>query len=222
MAITIHELPGHERPRERLAALGVQALSDRELLALILRSGVKGKSAIDLASELLLEFGGVAGVQLARFEELAGWPGMGPAKAASVIAGLSLGRRSGGTDGKVLRTAEDVAEVATEHFAGLLAERVIVLVCDSKNALRKTVVVSDGSADRAMFPVREILNAVLRNDGRSFALAHNHPRSDATPSNDDVRATNGIAAAAAATGLRFLGHLVIGKSGWAVVPKKTD
>lgn len=218
MAITIQDLPGHERPRERLAALGVHALSDRELLALMLRSGVRGKSAIDLASELLLEFGGIAGVQLARFEELARWPGMGPAKAASVIAGLSLGHRSERSEGRVvLRSTDDIARIATEHLAGLRRERVIVLVCNSTNVLLKVVVVADGSLDRSMFPVREILNSVLRNDGRAFAVAHNHPSGDTTPSQEDEDATKSIREASSKVGLRMLGHVIVTESSWSLV-----
>ena len=216
MTITTHDLPGHERPRERLAALGVHALNDRELLALILRSGMKGKSAIDLASELLAEFGGVDGLRRARFEELASLPGMGPAKAATIIASLSLGQRAERTDERVvLRSTDDIARAARGHLATLRTERVAVLICDSRNALQKVVVVSEGSADRAIFPVREILNAVLRNDGRSFALAHNHPGGDATPSEEDLRATKLISDAARTSGLRFLGHIVVAGGDWA-------
>lgn len=217
MAITIHDLPGHERPRERLSALGAQALSDRELLALILRSGMRGKSAIDLAADLLTEFSGVDGIRRARFEELARWPGMGPAKAATVVAALSLGQRAERTEERVvLRSPGDVAHAAQAHLAALRAERVVVLVCDSRNALQKVVTVSDGSADRATFPVREILNAVLRNDGRAFAVAHNHPSGDPRPSTEDQAATRSIERGARTVGVRFLGHVVVAHDLWAV------
>jgi DNA repair protein RadC len=215
MSITIAQLPTHERPRERLSALGASALTDRELLALILRSGMKGKSAIDLAAELLAEHGGIEGIRRARFEELAQWPGIGPAKAASLIAGLSLGQRGEARPERVtIRNAEDVARVASVELANLRHERVIALVCNSRNVLQKVVTVSDGSADRAMFPVREILNAVLRNDGRSFAVAHNHPSGDANPSVEDRQATHRIRVGAANSGLRFLGHVVVGDQLW--------
>ena len=180
---------------------------------------MKGKSAIDLAAEILIEFGGIDGVRRARFEELSRWPGIGPAKAASVIAGLTLGGRSdnAGVDRVVLRSADDVARVASAHLAGLKRERVIALVCDSRNVLRKVVVISEGAVDRSMFPVREILNAVLRNDGRAFAIAHNHPSGDVSPSTDDEEATRRIVEAAKISGLRFLGHVIVGCGSWTTI-----
>ena len=110
----IARIPPSERPRERLGALGVEALSDRELLALVLRSGRPGVSALDLASELLAEFGSLPTIASARLEELTRWPGVGEAKAAGLIAAFRLGRRSEHLNaaGEQLRGPEDVARVA--------------------------------------------------------------------------------------------------------------
>jgi DNA repair protein RadC len=94
---------------------------------------------------------------------------------------------------------------------------VVVLVCDAANRLRRTVVVSEGSIDRSLVPVREILNAVLRHDGRAFALAHNHPSGDPGPSDADRRATTEVRAAAGVAGLRFLGHVVVAAEGWRAI-----
>ena len=88
-------------------------------------------------------------------------------------------------------------------------ERVMVLVCDAANRLRRTVIVSEGSIDRSLVPVREILNAVLRHDGRAFAIAHNHPSGNPEPSEADRRATAEVRDAASVVGLRFLGHVVV-------------
>ncbi len=114
----------------------------------------------------------------------------------------------------MLRSAADVADVAMRELAGLRRERVLVLVCDAANRLRRTVVVSEGSIDRSLVPTREILNAVLRHDGRAFALAHNHPSGDPNPSAADREATAAVAAAAKVVGLRFLGHVVIAGDSW--------
>ena len=100
---------------------------------------------------------------------------------------------------------------------GARRERVIVLVADAANRLQRTVVVSEGAIDRSLVPVREILNAVLRHDGRAFAIAHNHPSGDATPSDADGRDTADVAAAARAAGLRFLGHVVVTDAGWCSI-----
>jgi len=217
MAVLMAAVSPHERPRERLLARGAEALSERELLALLLRSGAQGLSALDLAGELLAEHGGLRGLAAARPEELATRRGVGSAKAAALVAAFELARRfDGEMDGRaVLRSAADVARAAQAELAGARRERVLVFVCDTANQLRRTVVVSEGSIDRSIVPVREILNAVLRHDGRAFALAHNHPSGEANPSSADQRATAEVQVAANAVGLRFLGHVVVAGAGWA-------
>lgn len=211
MSIPLRRLPAHERPRERLLARGPQALSERELLALVIGKGRRGESALDVSTGLLAEYGGLAGLADARPEELARRAGIGPAKAAALVAAFRLGRlaREATSEGPVLRSAEDAGRIAMAELAHARRERVIVLVCDSANRLRRVVTVADGSADRVLFPVREILNAVLRHDGRAFVVAHNHPSGDPTPSDDDRRASEQISDGATAVGLRFLDHLVV-------------
>lgn len=215
----IAKLPVQERPRERLWERGAEALSERELLALVLRQGRRGESALDLAAALLADYGSLAALAAARPEELAARRGIGPAKAASVIAAFRLGALAAGDRGEqpLLSTAAAVAAVACPALARLRRERVLVLVCNAANRLMRTVAVSEGAADRSLLPVREILNAVLRHDGRAFALAHNHPSGDPTPSDADQRATDDLAAAARAVGLRFLGHVVVAGERWATV-----
>lgn len=219
MPVVMAAVPPDERPRERLAAHGVESLSARELLALVLRSGTVGKSALDLADDLLAEFGSLAGLAEARPEELARRTGVGPAKAASLLAAFYLARKvePGAGQEVMLRCAEDVARVGLVELGGLRRERVLVLVCDTRNRLRHIVPVTEGAVDRSLVPVREVLNAVLRHDGRAFALAHNHPGGDPEPSDADRRATDDVAAAARVAGLRFLGHVVVAQSGWRSV-----
>lgn len=219
MAVPMAHVPLHERPRERLAARGPGALTERELLAILLRSGGKGVNAVDLASSLLAEHGSLRALATARPEELSARAGIGVAKAACLVAAFELGRRADGRDDDpiVLRSAEDVARVAGRELGGLRRERVLVLVCDSANRLRHTVTASEGSIDKSLVPVREILNSVLRHDGRSFAIAHNHPSGDPEPSPADVRATTEVRDAAGVVGLRFLASVVVGARSWAVV-----
>lgn len=204
--------------RERLIALGPAALSERELLTLLIRGGLRGASASDLAGSVLGWGGGLRAIASARPEELAGLTGIGLAKASVLVAAFELGRRVGMPDGRVvLRGVEDVAKIAQHRLGGLQRERVIVLVCDAAHRLRQVVTVSEGTMDRSPLPVREILNAVLRHDGRAFALAHNHPGGDVEPSGADVRATCRIREAAQVSGLRFLGHAVVSQDGWSAV-----
>lgn len=218
MAVRLRDIPKHERPRERLWRRGVEALGERELLALVLRSGRQGENALNLADALLAEYGGLNSLARARPEELTRRLGLGPAKAAALVAAFRLGRlASDDRTSAALRSSEDVARVAIRELAGARRERVIVLVCDSRNRLRHIVGITEGAMDRTQFPIREILNAVLRHDGRAFAVAHNHPSGDAASSETDVRATQAMASGAKAVGLRFLAHVVVTDTEWSSV-----
>lgn len=217
MTVLMDSLPAHERPRERLLACGAEALTERELIALVLRNGTNGKSALDLAAEMLAEYGSVQALASARPEELSTRPGVGPAKAAALVAAFQLGRRGRRHDPIQLRSPADVAEVARAELCVVRRERLIVLVCDASNRLMRTVTVSEGSIDRSLVPVREVLNAVLRHDGRAFALAHNHPCGNPEPSDADLNATTSMKAAAGVAGLRFLGHVVVTADEWRPV-----
>ena len=209
------DLPARERPRERLARLGPEALAERELLALVLGAGRPGESALDVAGALMAEFGGLAQLARARPEELSRRSGIGAARAAALVAAFRLGRLAADAvdEAPVLRCAEDVAAVALRELAGLRRERVIVLVCDGANRLRHVVTVAEGSIDRSPFPVREVLQAVLRHDGKAFAVAHNHPSGGPTPSDADIEATEAIAEAARSVRVRFFDHVVVTDSG---------
>lgn len=219
MTIRVHDIPKQERPRERLWRRGVDALAERELLALVLRSGRPGESALALADGLLAEYGDLRSLATARPEELVARAGIGSAKAAALVAAFRLGRLTSDdrTTPAVLRSAEDVAQNAMQELAGARRERVIVLVCDARNRLRHTIGITEGAIDRAQFPIREILNAVLRHDGRAFAVAHNHPSGDAKPSQADISATDAMIAGAKVVGLRFLGHVVVTGTEWSSV-----
>ncbi|WP_406236584.1 RadC family protein [Nocardia sp. NBC_01009] len=223
MSVPIANLPYGQRPRERLLALGPQALSDGELLALLLRQGRRGESVLEMAIDLLAEYGGLTGLAGARPEELSRRTGVGVAKAAAVVAAFHLGSRARNSPEVVCRLdgAADVVRVAGPLFAGARVERLLVLVCDVQNRLRQKVFVAEGAIDQVAVPVREILNTVLRHDGRAFALVHNHPSGDPTPSFDDRRATTLLTEAAATVGLRFLAHVVIAGERWASVPALT-
>jgi DNA repair protein RadC len=215
----ISDLPAHDRPRERLDRLGVEALAERELLALVLGGGRRGESAVDVATELLGAFGGLAQLARARPEELRRRGGIGAARAAALVAAFRLGMLAveAPDDAPVLRRPEDAARIAMRELAGLRRERVIVLVCDSGNRLRHVVTVAEGPIDRAPFPVREILNAVLRHDGKAFVVAHNHPGALLGAGPADQAATATVFAAAQTNRLRFLGHITVGGGTWEEV-----
>lgn len=215
MSTRMREVAEHDRPRERLLRVGTGGLSDAELVAVQLGSGRAGASAIDVARELLAEWGGVAGLARARPEELARVPGVGPAKAARLASAFGLASRLEVPDATVrLRRSADVAEAAMRMLAGARTEQVAVLVADGSQRLRRAEVVAVGSATACPVPVREIVSTVLRHDGVAFAVAHNHPGGDPEPSPADLAATTALREAARATGLRFLDHVVVAGAIW--------
>src|SRR5436190_9825978 len=218
MTVRMLDLPEQERPRERLWRQGAATLSTVERLALVLGQGSSGQSAVELAAALLAEHGSLAALASAAPEELARRPGMGPAKAAALLAALRLGRRcDAGEAPPVVRRPADLALLARQQLGGLRRERVLVVVLDPGHRVRRVVQVGEGSADHCLLPVREVLNAVLRNDGSAFALVHNHPSGDPTPSPADLRATERVAGAARIVDLRLVDHLVTTDHAWASV-----
>lgn len=214
------QVPASDRPRERLAASGAEALGDRELLALLLSTGIRGKGAHEVAECLLDRFGSVAAIGRATVAELSAVAGIGGAKASGLVAGFELARRgvAGADRPSRLRATTDIAAVADPLLRGRDRERLIVISCDAALRVLGTDRVSEGGGDQTLFPLREIIVAVLRRDGRSFALAHNHPSGDTTPSAEDLSATQSAAEAAAVTGLCFLDHVIITETAWRAIP----
>lgn len=207
-----------DSPSERLARWGVDALGAEELIALVLQRGQRGQDGLETARRLARDFGSISRVERAGPGELTAVSGLLPQQAAALAAAFRLARLAAGDLAPSrLSSAADVAAVATRELGSATRERAIVLICDAANHLRQIVRVSEGSVDRAFLPVREILNAVLRHDGRAFAIAHNHPSGDPTPGTEDVRATVRLHAAASVVGVRFLDHVIVTEGAWKSV-----
>ncbi len=203
-------------PSDRLTRCGVDALAVEELVALILQSGQRGQDGLETARRLAREFGSISTLARAGPEELTTLSGIAPEQAAALVSSFRLARLAANDPiPSSLRSAADVAAVAMRELESATRERTIVLVCDAANNLRHVVLISEGSIDRAFLPVREILNVVLRHDGRAFAVAHNHPSADPSPSDADLRCTDKLRAAARIVGLRFLDHVIVAGSNWS-------
>jgi DNA repair protein RadC len=217
----IADLPTEDRPRERLALHGAGALADRELLALVLGTGgAPGAGAHQLAERLLARFGSLGALARAHPADLLAVPGIGTAKAAAVAAAFELTRRAGRSVlPTVVRCTADLVPVVAPLLRGRSRERLVLVVCDTANRVTSCEVISEGSAERALVPVREVAVAVLRRDGSAFGLAHNHPSGDLTPSAADLEATVRVEKAAAALGLRFLDHVVLSDCGWCSITR---
>lgn len=218
------DLDPDQRPRERMLRLGADALSDVELVALLLGSGRRGASALDTARDLLLAHGGLTGLADAGPPALLRSPGVGPAKATRVVAALALARRFGtSTDRRTtVRTPADVARVAAPLLAGPADGRVVAIAGDRAARVLGALVVPGASAHAEPFAVREVLAETLRRGGVTLALAHRHDRDDVQPCGTDERAAAAVADAAAHCGVRLLDSVVLSGEAWASAGPAAD
>jgi DNA repair protein RadC len=216
----ISDLPASERPRERLSAIGVQHLADRELLAMVLGTGgARGAGAHVLAERLLASFGSIPELARAHHTELTGVRGIGVAKASAVVSAFELARRvDRPPDSFVVHNSLDLYTVVNPLLAGRTRERLVLVTCDARHRVTSCEVLTEGAADLAILPIRDILVAVLRRDGQAFALAHNHPHGNPTPSEADIESTRLLHDLAVPLGVEFLDHLVVSDTRWCSVP----
>lgn len=209
----ISDIPKDERPRERLARLGSAALSDAELLAIFLRVGVVGCSAIEVGRKLILKYGSISELGGLSVNELSKEHGLGPAKAAQLIAAFELGKRC--ANEKMIRTPMNSAEAIYQAMAPRLAherqEYVLIILLDTKLRAMRTIELSKGNADTALCEPRDLLHHILINHASAFVLVHNHPSGDPSPSRQDLRLTKQVAQASELMRLRFVDHLIVGR-----------
>ncbi len=211
MAIT--DWPEGERPRERLLRQGAEALSDAELLAIFLRTGVKGRSAVDLARELLAGQGGLAGLLDRTAEELAGRHGLGPAKAAQLLAALELGRRYLATRLEretVFTSPGQTRSYLSLRLRGRPFEVFACLFLDNRHRLIAFEELFTGTIDGASVHPREVVRRCLAHNAAAVILAHNHPSGVAEPSRADRQITRRLQQALDLIDVRVLDHLVVG------------
>jgi DNA repair protein RadC len=216
----IAEVPQRDRPRERLERLGTGALTDAELVALVLRSGGPGVSALGLADDLLAETGGLGGLEKAGLEAFAGIHAMGSAKACALVAAFELGRRAAlgpAEEPITIRDAGDIAAVARRELPDIAREAVLVLVLNSANRLIKIQRLTVGTDTRCLLEPRDVLRAVVSSGGVAFGIAHNHPSGDPKPSPEDVACTKRLKIAADSVGVRFLDHVIVCSSRFRTV-----
>lgn len=206
-------LPARERPRERLLARGADALSDHELLALLLRTGDRGRPVLALAAELLANGGGLGGLLDREVGELAALRGVGPARAALLKAALALAERHALCR---LQRAEALTSPAhTVRFLNLRLRRrerevFAVLLLDSQHRVIEYEELFFGTIDGTSVHPREVVRAALRRNAAAVIVAHNHPSGVAEPSQADIRITERLRAALALVDVRLLDHFVVG------------
>jgi DNA repair protein RadC len=210
----IRELPQAERPREKLYALGSSALSNTELLAVLIGSGTKAESAIVLAAKILaMTSDGLPWLSTAMPEELADIPGIGCAKASRIVAATELGKRLAAyrKPGKVrLGSPEEIAAIFMEEMRHERKELFKILLLNIRNESMGTSLISTGNLTGAIVDPRAVFMPAIKKGAASIVLVHNHPSGDPTPSDADVNVTERIVEAGKILDIRVLDHLVIG------------
>jgi DNA repair protein RadC len=211
----IRDLPVDLRPRERMLYAGPGALSSAELLAIILRVGGRGENVIRMAERLLAQFGGVAGLAQANFDELCAAHGIGEAKATQIKAALELGKRllvASPQERPQVRSPADVANLLMMEMGLLEQEQLKIVLVDTKNFVTKVTTLYTGSLNSAVVRVGEVFREAIRANSAAIILAHNHPSGDPTPSPEDVRVTEMVVEAGALLDIGVLDHLIIGRN----------
>lgn len=204
-------------PRERLGALGAEALSEAELVALLLRTGGAGRGVLELATSLLEQHQGLAGLAATEAAELACSPGVGRAKSAALTAALELGRRLAA---RRLRPGDPVRGPADvfRHFHPRLRhahhERFLVVLLDGRHRMLREVMISQGTLTASLVHPREVFRPALREAAAAVVLVHNHPSGDPTPSTEDREITLRLADAGVLLGVPVLDHVVVAERGW--------
>ena len=209
----LKDLPSEARPRERLLALGAAALADVELLALLLRTGFKGKSVLSLAEQLLAEFGGMAGLLQAQAEDLRRVKGLGPAKRAELVAVLELARRALAQKLKerpAFQTPCQIKDYLRLHIGAYPYEVFAVAFLDSQNHLIALEEMFRGTLTQTSVYPREVLRRAMFHNAAAVVLAHNHPSGAAEPSKADEYVTRTMKTALALMDVRVLDHMVVG------------
>ncbi len=218
----IRDLPENERPRERLAQRGESALSSPELLAILLRVGVVGMSAVDLGKELLDRFEGLRGLHAASFDELCEVKGLGPAKAAQLKAAIELGYRMQQESEKSkprFSKPEDVNEHMHHLLAGKTQEELWVLALNTRNQLIRKQQLYKGTINHSSARMAEIMEIPIRARAAAIILVHNHPSGDPKPSAEDIRFTEELVHAGQLMDIGVLDHIIIGKIDYSSIRK---
>ena len=216
----IKDIETSQRPRERLEMLGASSLSDSELLAILLRVGMKGLSAVQLGQHLLFLFGGLEGLQRATIQELCSVDGVGRAKAIQIKAAIELGLRLGRlkpAERGVITSPQDVADQVQYKMGRLEQEELWVLLLDSRNQHLRTEQLYRGSLNSSNVRPAEIYRAGIRHNAAGLILVHNHPSGDPSPSPEDIHLTRMLIEAGKMLEMPILDHVVVGARGFVSI-----
>lgn len=208
---TMRGMPASERPRERLVALGSRVLTDAELVAILLGSGTRSQTALEVARSLLYR-GGLRVLAQASVEELARQHGIGAARACVLKAAAEIGKRltTMSTERAIITSPGDVGDLLMEDMRYLDREHFRIVMLNTKNQVLAVESVAVGSLNAAIVHPREIFKAAISKSAAAVVLVHNHPSGDPTPSQDDIQITKRLVDAGRLLGIEVLDHVVIG------------
>lgn len=211
----IAKWPENERPRERLLSRGSHALTDAELLAILLRVGLEGKSAVELGRDLLTRFGSVQAMMAAPLAAWEGIKGLGDAKLAQLQAALELGRRAAlpsPTANLVMKSTRQAAEYFVARLRGLAEEHFRVAYLNRQGRLVEDALIAQGTVDTVHPHVRAVISKALQANASALIAAHNHPSGAAEPSEPDKLITRNLIAASHPLGVKVLDHIIVAES----------
>lgn len=219
----ITDLSVTERPRERLAELGPQALSNAELLAILLRVGIEGENAVQMGQRLLQDLNGLHGLHRASLLEISQQHGMGLAKASQIKAAIELGMRIHTLvpeERPTIHSPADAAALVQYEMSALPQEHLRVMNLDTRNRVMNIEKLYVGSLNASTVRVGELFRAAVQRTAASIIVLHNHPSGDPTPSPEDVALTRAIVQAGRLLDIEVLDHLVIGQGRWVSLKER--
>lgn len=223
MSMMIRDVPKSERPRERLLREGAQALSNQELIALLLGSGTRNESVIQLSARVLQHFNGLRLLKEGSVKELQEIKGIGEAKAVLLKAALELGKRIRQLppeDRYVIKSPEDVADFMMEEMRHLTQEHFVTLYLNTKNQVIHKQTIFIGSLNASIVHPREVYKEAFRYSAASIVCLHNHPSGEPTPSHEDIEVTKRLTECGRMIGIELLDHVIIGDQKYCSLKEK--
>ncbi|WP_390622415.1 RadC family protein [Bacillus massilinigeriensis] len=221
--LMIRDFPQDERPRERFIQNGAQSLSNHELLAILLRTGTKEESVLQLSNRLLTQFEGLRLLKDATLDEITSIKGIGMAKAIQVLAAVEIGRRISNLtyqDRYVIRSPEDGAKYMMNDMRFLSQEHFVCLYLNTKNQVLHKQTIFIGSLNASIVHPREVYKEAIRRSAASIICLHNHPSGDPAPSREDIEVTKRLVECGKIIGIELLDHLIIGENKFVSLKEK--
>lgn len=222
--ITITSLPANERPREKLKNHGVKALSNAELLAILLRTGTKNESALSLSYKILSQNDGIRSLANAGVTDLNKISGIGLAKASQLIAAVELGKRIAQysyNEDIYVKRPQDAADMLMEEMRYYKKEHIKIIMLNVKCKVIGVEEISIGSLNSSLAHPREIFIPAVKNSSANIILIHNHPSGDPTPSKDDIEITRRVYEAGKILGIELYDHIIIGDGVFISIKEKS-